>query len=66
MLPNLALVYQRTLDRGLIVVLTQGVKAFVFSIALLWLFHWLVSRRLTRLSALVSGFSPGRRASCNW
>lgn len=58
-LPNLALVYQRTLDRGLIVVLTQGVKAFVFSIALLWLFHWLVSRRLTRLSALVSGFSPG-------
>ncbi|BCD89158.1 hypothetical protein PSm6_55650 [Pseudomonas solani] len=58
-LPNLALVYQRTLDRGLIVVLTQGVKAFVFSIALLWLFHWLVTRRLTRLSTLLSGFSPG-------
>lgn len=57
-LPNLALVYQRTLDRGLVVVLTQGFKAFVFSVTLLLLLHHLITRRLMRLSALLSTYQP--------
>lgn len=57
--PDLGQVYQRTLDRALVVVLTQGFKVFVFSVVLLWLLHRLVTRRLTRLSALVRSYHPG-------
>lgn len=58
-LPNLELVYQRTLDRGLVVVVTQGFKTLVFSVALLLLLHHLVTRRLMRLSGLLHSYRPG-------
>lgn len=58
-LPNLELIYQRTLDRALVVALTQGVKAFVFSLALLVLVHRLFTRRLMRLSNLLRAYIPG-------
>lgn len=57
--PNLKLIYQRTLDRGLVVVGTQGVKAFVFSVALFLLVHHLVTRRLMRLSNVLRAYVPG-------
>lgn len=58
-LPDMALVYQRTLDRGLVVALTQGFKTLVLSVALLLLVHHLVSRRLTRLNTLLRAYRPG-------
>lgn len=57
--PNLKLIYQRTLDRALIVVVTQGFKAFVLSVALLLLVHHLVTRRLMRLSNMLRAYVPG-------
>lgn len=57
--PNLATVYRRTLDRGVTVVLIQGVKAFVFSLLLLLLLHRLIIRRLLRLRTLVGAYQPG-------
>ncbi|WP_171016589.1 hypothetical protein [Pseudomonas sp. D(2018)] len=58
--PNLDLVYQRTLDRGLVVAATQGVKTLIFSLALLLLIRHLVIRHLGRLADFVRDFQPGR------
>ncbi len=56
--PDLNQLYQRTLDRALVVALTQGVKAFVISLAILWLVHTLITRRLIRLSELLRNYQP--------
>lgn len=57
--PDLTQIYRRTLDRGLVVVMTQGIKTFVFSLILLLLLHRLVTWRLVRLSTLLRNYRPG-------
>ncbi|WP_394239268.1 diguanylate cyclase [Pseudomonas anguilliseptica] len=56
--PNFEHLYQRTFDRALVVALTQGLKAFVISLAILWLVHHLVTRRLVRLGEVLRTYRP--------
>ncbi|WP_348943856.1 PAS domain S-box protein [Chitinibacter sp. FCG-7] len=59
--PNLDLVYQRTFDRGIVVAATQGMKTLIFSMALLILLHYLVTRHLSRLLDYVRSFQLGEQ-----
>jgi diguanylate cyclase (GGDEF)-like protein/PAS domain S-box-containing protein len=43
-------VYNDLIYRGLVILLTQGVKTFVVSIVILLAFHWLVTRHLYRIA----------------
>lgn len=43
-------VYTRLLDRGLLIMATEGIKTFLVSIFLLLLIHFLVTRRLSRMA----------------
>ncbi len=42
-------VYSNLFERGLIILVTQGVKTFVVSIVILLAFHWMVTRHLYRI-----------------
>lgn len=55
---NLAYIHQRTLKRALTTVVTEGIKALVFSALLIWLVHMLVTRRLIRLNRVLQSFRP--------
>lgn len=56
--PDFNQLYQRTLDRAIIVAITQAINAVVISFAILWLVDRLVARRLIRLSWLIKNYQP--------
>ncbi|WP_375748211.1 diguanylate cyclase [Vibrio sp. HN007] len=59
--PNMDTVYQRTVRRISIVLLTQTIKTFVVSLSILLLFAALITRHLEKIASYTSSFSSVRR-----
>ncbi|MDX5300046.1 MAG: hypothetical protein LPK85_13980, partial [Gammaproteobacteria bacterium] len=57
--PNQQLILQRTLDRAVVVSLTQGFKTLAFSMIFLLLMRYLVTRHLRRMAVAVQHVEPG-------
>lgn len=51
---NLDGIYQRLLDKFWVILITNGVKTFLVSGFMLWLFHWLVTRHLHHIASFAS------------
>jgi signal transduction histidine kinase len=50
---SLAEVYQRLRDKAIVILLSQGVKTFLVSMFILYIFYFLVTRHLTELARFV-------------
>lgn len=61
--PNLEMVYQRTVRRISIVLLTQTIKTFVVSLSILLLFAYLITRHLERIAHYTNLFASDRKFS---
>ncbi|ANB76341.1 hypothetical protein AYM40_29290 [Paraburkholderia phytofirmans OLGA172] len=49
-------VYQRLLDKGLIILVSQAAKTFLVSLFIIFIFHRLVTRHLAVVAAFASGY----------
>jgi PAS domain S-box-containing protein len=49
-------VYQRLFDKAFVVLISNGVKTFLVAGFLFWIFHYLVSRHLTRIGDFIRSF----------
>lgn len=47
---SMAGVYQRLRERALVILATQGIKTFLVSLSILFIVHWLITQRVTRLA----------------
>ncbi len=56
--PNIDIIYERTLARVGVVILTQLFKAFIISFSILFLIAALVTRHLERMAAFTRAFAP--------
>lgn len=50
-------VYARLVDKAVIILMSQGVKTFLVSMFILYVFYWLVTRHLITISNFVGKFS---------
>ncbi|AGX87977.1 response regulator [Candidatus Symbiobacter mobilis] len=57
--PNFDIVDQRAWQRLATVLATQLFKVLVFSVCMVWLVHWLITRHLQRIAQFVTGYPPG-------
>lgn len=51
-------VYERLIDKAMVILASQGVKTFLVSLFILYIFHRLVTRHLSRISEFVSNVDP--------
>lgn len=52
-------VYSNLFQRGLIILVTQGIKTFIVSIVILLAFHWMVTQHLYRIGQYAKQVDPG-------
>lgn len=52
---NMAAIYQRLIDKFWVILITNGIKTFLVSGFMLWLFYWLVTRHLHHIARFATG-----------
>ncbi|NWK79914.1 GGDEF domain-containing protein [Aquitalea sp. LB_tupeE] len=60
-LPNLHTLYNRTIDRIVIVLVVQTIKSLITSICILLLISWMITHHLTQLARFAKSFRPDKR-----
>ncbi|MBV8625773.1 MAG: diguanylate cyclase [Herbaspirillum sp.] len=56
---NLQTLYERTMERIVIVLCTQIVKSLITSVSILLLVSWMITRHLTQMADFANAYSPG-------